>query len=41
MKLGVKILEQTEFQKAHFSIQGTSEIIKSIQTNQTEIISRW
>ncbi len=39
IKLGVKILEQTEFQKAHIINQGQSKIIKSIQTNQGEIQS--
>lgn len=39
LKLGVKILEQTEFKKAHSSNQGASQTIKSIQTNQGDIQS--
>lgn len=39
IKLGVKILEQTEFKKIHDSNLGQSKIIKSIQTNQNEIQS--
>ncbi|MES2801219.1 MAG: FAD-dependent oxidoreductase [Bdellovibrionota bacterium] len=37
VKLGVKILENTEFQKANFSTDGIAKKIKSIQTSNGEI----
>lgn len=39
IKLGVKILENTEFQKANFSSDGQNKKIKSIQTSKGEMHS--
>ena len=39
LKLGVKILEHTEFQKANIGVDGKSKKIKSIQTSQGEMFS--